>query len=198
MALFGRRESKEEKEKRKRQEQLEKELEHEDKIKNSKSALKNIEGAREHLEDDEEIIDYLYGTYESKRFGQDSLRNGVLIATDNRIIFYGKKMMGYDLETIDYHRISSIDYNKGPLSGNLKIYTSGNDIEFSTSMEHNARDLMRLIKEKQNAPKEETTTIVNSPGKSPAEEIKEYKELLDMEIITQKEFDAKKKELLDL
>ena len=33
---------------------------------------------------------------------------------------------------------------------------------------------------------------------SPAEELKKFKELLDMEIITQAEFDAKKKQLLGL
>lgn len=40
------------------------------------------------------------------------------------------------------------------------------------------------------------TTVVNT--KSPAEQIKEYKELLDMGVITQEEFDAKKKDLLGL
>lgn len=35
-----------------------------------------------------------------------------------------------------------------------------------------------------------------SQTKSVAEELKEYKELLDMDIITQEEFDAKKKEIL--
>lgn len=44
---------------------------------------------------------------------------------------------------------------------------------------------------------EEATTIVNTE-KSVAEQIKEYKELLDMEIITQEEFDKKKAELLNL
>ncbi len=38
------------------------------------------------------------------------------------------------------------------------------------------------------------TTVVNAI--SPAEEIKKMKELFDMGIITQEEFDAKKKELL--
>ena len=40
------------------------------------------------------------------------------------------------------------------------------------------------------------TTIVNAI--SPAEELKKMKELLDLGIITQEEFDAKKKQLLGL
>lgn len=44
-----------------------------------------------------------------------------------------------------------------------------------------------------------STTVVNTPAeKSPFEKIKELKELLDMEIITQEEFDVKKKELLNI
>ena len=40
------------------------------------------------------------------------------------------------------------------------------------------------------------TTVVNAI--SPAEELKKMKELLDMDIITQEEFDAKKKQLLGI
>lgn len=44
-----------------------------------------------------------------------------------------------------------------------------------------------------------STTVGNTPvEKSPVEKIKELKELLDMEIITQEEFDIKKKELLNI
>lgn len=194
MALFGRRESKEEKVERKQKEKLDKQLDTEKNIKNSKPALKNIEGAREHLENNEEIIDYLFGMYDSKILGEDTKRNGVLVATNKRVIFYGKKMLGYELETIDYQKISSVDYSKGLVYGKLKIYTSGNDIEFETTMEHNARKFMQLIKEEAVSPQKDSTT--NTPQKNSIEELKEYKELLDLEIITQEEFDAKKKELL--
>ena len=37
-----------------------------------------------------------------------------------------------------------------------------------------------------------------APATSPADEIKRYKELLDTGILTQEEFDAKKKQLLGL
>lgn len=40
------------------------------------------------------------------------------------------------------------------------------------------------------------TTVIQQ--KSPAEQIKEFKELLDLGVISQEEFDAKKKQLLDL
>lgn len=50
---------------------------------------------------------------------------------------------------------------------------------------------------KENATKSQGTTIIQQAA-SPAEELKKMKELLDMGIITQAEFDAKKKQLLGL
>ena len=50
---------------------------------------------------------------------------------------------------------------------------------------------------KENATRNQGTTIIQQAA-SPAEELKKMKELLDMGIITQEEFDAKKKQLLGL
>ena len=50
---------------------------------------------------------------------------------------------------------------------------------------------------KEKATKSQATTIIQQAA-SPAEELKKMKELLDMGIITQAEFDAKKKQLLGL
>ena len=44
----------------------------------------------------------------------------------------------------------------------------------------------------------QTKSNTVAPASSPVEEIKKYKELLDMGIITQDEFDIKKKQLLGL
>ena len=52
------------------------------------------------------------------------------------------------------------------------------------------------IKERINYYKKQSNTVVNQL--SPADELKKFKELLDMGIITQEEFDAKKKQLLGL
>lgn len=163
-----------------------------------KSIAKQLDGVKEHLEHGEEILKYLFGIYDSKMLGEKTKRNGILIATNKRVVFYGKKTFGYNLETIDYSRISSVDYSKGYVYGKIKIYTSGNDIEFETTMEIEAKEFMQIIKEKQHEPKQQSTTIINEPSKSPAEQIKEYKELLDLDIISQEEFDAKKKELLGI
>ena len=53
-----------------------------------------------------------------------------------------------------------------------------------------------LVIERQGKPI--ATTIKQEVPKSEADELKKYKELLDSDIITQEEFDAKKKQLLGL
>ena len=54
----------------------------------------------------------------------------------------------------------------------------------------------RILEEKQ-AKRAPAETVIQQ-ATSPAEELKKMKELLDMDIITQEEFDAKKKQLLGL
>ena len=84
------------------------------------------------------------------------------------------------------------DANKIPFCSGMYSYKAANEY---------ARDLCMEIKEvmtkyQEENSKHETTTI--NAALSPADELKKFKELLDMGIITQEEFDAKKKQILGL
>lgn len=68
--------------------------------------------AKKHFEDGEDVIALVDGGYETKVLGKNSLRRGILIATNKRIVFYGKKMFGYNLELLPYSNISSIETGK--------------------------------------------------------------------------------------
>lgn len=57
--------------------------------------------------------------------------------------------------------------------------------------------ISKLIMERQQKPQATTTTTINQPA-SNADELQKYKNLLDNGVITQEEFDAKKKQLLGL
>ena len=57
-------------------------------------------------------------------------------------------------------------------------------------------EIKKAFEDYKATPIETTTNAI--PQASGADEIKKYKELLDMGIITQEEFDAKKKQLLGL
>lgn len=61
-----------------------------------------------------------------------------------------------------------------------------------------AEKINEYIQSKMKEAKSSTVHIANPQPLSAADEIKKYKELLDSEVITQEEFDTKKKQLLEL
>ena len=65
--------------------------------------------AKEHLESEEEILKSIVGSYEIKIMGKDSVRTGIFLATNKRMVFYAKKLTGYDMEIFPYSTISSIE-----------------------------------------------------------------------------------------
>lgn len=68
--------------------------------------------AQSHLDHDEEICTSVLGAYETKMSGHDTVRKGSLIAADHRVVFYAKKLGGYELESFPYDNISSIEMGK--------------------------------------------------------------------------------------
>ena len=85
---------------------------------------------------------------------------------------------------------------------NKSSYESENAVVFNKKdniklMEEIYNFVERRISEEKQAKRAPAGTVIQQ-ATSPAEELKKMKELLDMGIITQEEFDAKKKQLLGL
>lgn len=116
-----------------------------------------------------------------------------IVVTDKRV--YGKTMFGKRVD-LPLDSISSVGFSS--LHG-ISVGTSSGRISFVFIK--NNRDIHKSIndllinRQKKNA--EPTTPPVTS-STSNADELKKYKDLLDSGIITQEEFDAKKKQLLGL
>lgn len=85
--------------------------------------------------------------------------------------------------------------------GGIAVSTSSGSIRFM-GVKNNAeihKAISKLLLERQGKEKPVTTTTIKQEiPQSNADELKKYKELLDMGVITQEEFDAKKKQLLGL
>lgn len=91
-------------------------------------ADKLIEQAKEHFGAGESPLAAVSGVYETKVGKRDTLRNGVLIATNQRLLFYAKKLTGFDLEAFPYQGISSLEMGK-KLGGRwIKFFASGNTV----------------------------------------------------------------------
>lgn len=80
----------------------------------------------------------------------------------------------------------------------IVVSTSSGKIDFSCIPNNNEihAEISKLLNNRQNS-KSGDTTIINNTS-SNADELKKYKELLDTGVITQDEFEAKKKQLLNL
>ena len=112
--------------------------------------------------------------------------------TDKRV--YGIARFGKRVD-LPLDSISAV--STGILKG-IAVATSSGKIHF-TGISNNKEihgAISKLLMERQG--KDNTTTIKQEIPRSNADELKKYKELLDTGVITQEEFDAKKKQLLGL
>ena len=119
-----------------------------------------------------------------------------LVITDKRV--YGKTAFGKQVD-LPLDLISAV--GTVPLFIGVGVYTSSGRIVFYGLK--NAADIFTMVSELlKNRQDKMTNTMQEAMKKeipqSDAEELKKYKELLDSGVITQEEFDAKKKQLLGL
>ena len=125
----------------------------------------------------------------------------LLVLTNQRMLFLDKGMLyGVNKIEIPIDKINSVSYKKGMLLSTLKMFNGAAPVEIK-NIDNNT--IERLTKEINSAIKEYSVSNsqpmnINQNSFSAADEIKKFKELLDLDVITQEEFNEKKKELLGL
>ena len=115
-----------------------------------------------------------------------------LVITDKRV--YGKAMFGKRVDL----PVDSISAVGTSMLNGVSVATSAGKIQFLGMMNRDDihKVLSDLIVARQNRGTE--IKVDNVTNTSNADELKKYKDLLDSGVITQEEFDAKKKQLLGL
>lgn len=168
---------------------------------------------QEHLDPDEPILASVVGAYETQILGSNTVRNGMFAATDRRVIFYAKKMVGYDFESFPYDNISSFEQSKGLMGHKVKFFASGNEAAVKWINQGEVDDLVREVRSRMRggtsaavpvAPPMPDPIPTTAPSRSdppnpvadPVEEIRRYAALRDDGIITEEEFQEKKRQLL--
>lgn len=118
-----------------------------------------------------------------------------MVITDRRV--YG--VAGFIGKRVDLPLDSISAVGTTPFLGGLSVATSSGRILFLglSNRDELHKAISKLLVERQNK-KPATTTIKQETSNSNADELKKYKDLLDSGVITQEEFDAKKKQLLGL
>ena len=115
--------------------------------------------------------------------------------TDKRV--YGTATWGKRVD-LPLDKISAVATSFGH---GIAVATSSGSIRFKMIKNNKAvhEAISKLLMERQSKEKPvATTTIKQEIPQSNADELKKFKELLDSGVITQEEFDAKKKQLLGL
>jgi len=145
------------------------------------------------LEEDETIQQIAQGRYQGKQ--------GLVAATDRRVLFMEDGMMRSNLEDFHYERISSVQTSKGLAFGKLTVFVSGNKAEIDQiAPKEMGIALGDLVRESLRAGRSGQQSANQPPvsGESPLEKLKKLGELRDAGVISVDEFNAQKAKLLDL
>ncbi len=151
---------------------------------------------QEHLDKGESIHTSVFGSYRGKLMGNDITRNGIFVATEKRLIFYAKKVFGYDLETFPYKNISSIEKSKGMLGHTITIFTSGNKAKMKWINQGNVDKFTKFVISKIGYQVQVNSQVNSSKNDDIPSQILKLSELRDKGILTEEEFSKKKFELL--
>ena len=130
-------------------------------------------------------------------FAAFGMSRAEITVTDKRI--YGKRAFGIEVN-LPLDSVSSVESVSGFVKA-ITIATSSGKIGFSCLENHDqiCEEIRNLLNNRQSKASVPTqTTIKQEVAQSDADELKKFKELLDSGIISQEEFDAKKKQLLGL
>ena len=90
------------------------------------------------LWEDELPVGVITGTYHKG--------NGILVATDRRLIFVDKGLVGLTVEDIYFEDISSIESHQGWMMGSLTIYARGNKESVENVQKQNVRSFSDLLR----------------------------------------------------
>lgn len=124
--------------------------------------------------------------------------NYAYVVTDRRILIAQKKVIGQEFQTIDWKNINDITLSTGAVIGTVCIdtfketFNVGVDKFCAQAINtkfHQVLDEFRRLG---------TPAVQTAPISDPYEELKKLKDLLDLGIVSEEEFNAKKRELLGL
>ena len=145
------------------------------------------------LWDDERVVKVIQGLYGS--------RNGLLVATQRRMIFVDKGMMGsLKVEEFVYDKVSSLQYETGMIFGKMTIFASGNRAEIKQVQKESVRPfadaVQALLARKSEVPTASVPAVSAAPGTDVLSQLERLGNLRTQGILTEEEFQAQKQKLL--
>ena len=141
---------------------------------------------------------------------------GLAVLTDRRLMFVKDGWVGKTTEDFPLDKISSVQWNSGIMFGKLTVFASGNKAEITNVGKQAGKAIADTIRERlasgptypPQPPAQPPTPVAPAPAPASAppadmsrdevfSALRQLGELRDAGIVTDAEFEAKKKELLD-
>jgi hypothetical protein len=161
---------------------------------------KSINAATEQLENGEvveELIIFLI--FSAMRiFSQDKYKLcGVSLATNRRVIKFAlNSLSGFEMESLPYSKISSIEFKEGNFTDEIELFTSGNSLEIQKIVKGNTKPFVDFVNRKINDGYKNSEVQNDARSLDIFLKIEKLAELRDKGILTSDEFEAKKQEWL--
>lgn len=152
------------------------------------------------LRPDEDVLFAFTGSSAVRK--NNSMLFAVGVALTNQRLLLGGQIKGllkvsYTAQSFNIENINAISQSWSAIGGCLIIDTLGDDIRIGEPERDIANNIIADFDNVLQSLKTPKSAAVIQQT-SAADELKKFKELLDMGVITQEEFDAKKKQLLGL
>lgn len=122
--------------------------------------------------------------------GNDTVKNGVFAATKKRVVFFSKKLFGFELESFPFRNISSIEKSKGLMGHSVTIHTSGNNAKMKWIQKGKVEKFTEFVNSNIGQGSQPTTAPIQSENDIPSQ-IKKISELFQQGILTEEEFSVK-------
>lgn len=153
--------------------------------------------AKKHFDVGERALSTVMGVYETKIMGTESVRTGVFIATDRRLLFYAKKVAGFDLEVFPYPHISSVEMGKNMMGHYIKFFASGNSIRMKWISNGDVRAFVEIVKQRMTMKPHDSSQSSEKPAViDPLSQLERLGKLHKAGALTDEEFASKKAEIL--
>lgn len=156
--------------------------------------LKHFGVVESNLTSDENVLMCFIGLHNYVSVTQHE-SNFAYAITNKRVIFGQKKIIGENSKTVYLDQLNDITFKSGLMFGIITIDTIKE--KFNVALDKNqAKNINDAIQEVLYSVKNNANKGIEK--NDVAEEIRKFKKLLDDGILSQEEFDAKKKQLLSL
>lgn len=155
-----------------------------------------IKAAKQHLDAEEEILTSVFGAYETEILGRASVRNGVFLATNRRLVFFAKKLTGFDMESFPYDKISSLEAGKSLMGKKVTFFASGNKAAMKWINDGDVDAFIKTVREQSESKAASVSGSPASVAESIPDQIRKLAALREEGIVSDTEFEQKKTELL--